>query len=148
MSQVSRRKLNDKVYARIFEIFVASLASANSPCKVEILIGDLLTRTEKIVLAKRLSIALLLLKKYSYDSIESILKVSRPTVWQVKRLMEEGKGGYKAILEEFMKQENERNIISGFFNLLEDIFPPAMGTNWKLARQKQWVERRRKEKPF
>ena len=134
MSQVSRRKVNDKVYARIFEILVAFLVSIDNKNKAEGFIGDLLTDTEKIVLAKRLSIAFLLLKNYTYDVVESILRVSRPTIWNVKRWMDARGEGYKSILNEFMKMEKDKKIIEGFFNLLEDIFPPMIGADWKSVR--------------
>lgn len=148
MSQVSKKFLDKKVMNRIFEIFVGSLVSINNKNKAEKFISDLLTDTEKIMLAKRLSIAFLLMKNYSYSRISGMLKVSTPTIWQVKRWMNERGEGYKTILQDFIDKEKTKAMFQSFFDFLEDVFPPPCGTNWHEVRKKQWQTRRLREKPF
>ncbi len=148
MSQVSRKKLDEKVYARIFEILISSLISINNKNKAEKFITDLLTNTEKIMLSKRLSIAFLLMKDYSYERIKHLLKVTSPTIWQVKRWMNERGSGYKIILQEIIDNESMKKMLYGFFDFLEDLLPPSRGTNWTEVRRKQWIVRRKREKAF
>ncbi len=148
MSQVSKKYLSDKVYARMFEIFVSSIISVNKKDKAEKFLNDLLTNTEKIMLAKRLSIAFLILKGYDYEDIKYLLKVSTSTVWNIKHWLEKHGEGYKTILKEFMKQEDSKRSIENFFDFLEDLFPLSYGTNWSAFRRAQWQKRHAREKPF
>ena len=56
---------------------------------------NLLTSTERVMIAKRLAVALLLLRGYEYRVICSLLKMSHVTVNHVKREIEKGGGGYQ-----------------------------------------------------
>ncbi|PJE70037.1 hypothetical protein COU97_01860, partial [Candidatus Shapirobacteria bacterium CG10_big_fil_rev_8_21_14_0_10_48_15] len=80
MAQVSRLPLSEKIYQRIFEIFFQTAAEIRTKKAAEEFFNDLLTPTERIMLAKRLSIAVLLAKGYDYRSIREILHVSPPTI--------------------------------------------------------------------
>ena len=84
MAQVSRRKLNPKVWDQIYRIFLKAIKKTARGKETQLLINFLLTETEKIVLTKRLAIALLLEKGLDYDQIKSALKVSQGTIASVK----------------------------------------------------------------
>ena len=146
MSQVSKKFVDKKVYARMFGILVSSLISINNQQKAEKFIGDLFTDTEKVMLAKRLSIAFLLMKNYTYENIGDLLKVSKSTIWQVQRWLSAKGEGYKVILNELIKKDSKQT--TGFFDLLEEILPPPRGTNWSEERRRMYARRREKEKPF
>lgn len=151
MSQVSKRKLDKKVYERIFEIFVSSLVISNNKNKAEKLINGLLTKTEKIMLAKRLSISFLLAKKYKYEEICEMLKVGKSTVWQVKTQTDYKEKDYQKIIEELIKKVGNQGSEFDFFDFLEELLPPPRHSNWSEVRRKQWVKRKEKRdklKPF
>lgn len=80
MSQVSRFKLDNKVFEKIFQLFFEIFKSNSSKESFLLLLDDLLTPTEKIVLAKR--IALIYLKQRGVPTVEigKILHVSTSTV--------------------------------------------------------------------
>ena len=148
MSQVSRRVLSKEVQERIFEIFWQALASCSDQKTVATFLEDLLTPTEKVMLAKRVSIAFLLMKGYDYRSITETLKVSTPTIWTVNLWLKENGSGYKIALEKILRSEKWRKFWQDIERKIEDAFPPRYGTNWKEARRKQWDKIRAQQKPF
>lgn len=148
MAQVSKRVLAKDVQERIFEIFWQSLAACNNQETVAKFLEDLLTPTEKVMLAKRVSIAFLLMKGYDYCSISETLKVSSPTIWSVNLWLKEKGAGYRMVLEKILKSERWKKFWQEIERKFEDTLPPRYGTDWKEARRKQWEKRRTQQKPF
>ncbi len=75
MPQVSKNTPRKEVSDRIYEIYAKSLPNS--------LLDELLTKTEKIMIAKRISIAYLLAQNYDYRTISQVLKVSTSTVGSI-----------------------------------------------------------------
>ena len=118
MPQVSKVRLRKEIEERMFKVFFQSMADAKTPKEAEILLNDLLTPTEKVMLAKRLAIALLFLRGYDYSDIRQILKVSYGTISQVaNRLKMEG-SGYRKIITRMAKQEVWKDLL----RQINDIF--------------------------
>jgi len=105
MTQVSRRLLPQGVEERIFEILWQSLADLNSAGKVEKFLEDLLSKTEKMMLAKRLAIAVMLAKGFKYRGIQETLKVSGTTVMLVSNQLKLGGTGYRQAIDKLIKDE-------------------------------------------
>ena len=109
MTQVSRLKLNRKFQENILRNLFISISKVNKEDLSKLFLEDLLTRTEKIVLAKRLSIALLLESGKSYSEIREIVKVSASTISSVNNKLNTGHG-YRAVIKKLhaleTKQEN------------------------------------------
>jgi len=83
MPLVSKRLLNKRVEERVNELFHQTISYLNSKEDIEDFLDDFLSPVEKIMLAKRISIALLLAKGYTYNIICELLKVTPPTVASV-----------------------------------------------------------------
>ena len=83
MSQVSKNQLNNKIYEKIFSLFPQYLHKMSVAGKQTILIDTFFTRTEKIVMAKRIAIAFMLVRGYSYRAISAKIKVSTSTVLKI-----------------------------------------------------------------
>jgi len=103
MTQVSRIPISKSIYERIFNIFTKTIASCKRKDQVALFLREFLTPTEQIMLAKRLSIAFLLLKNYNYLEISSILRVSTCTVRNVS-----------------VNLKNNRNLVSKIEKIMED----------------------------
>lgn len=147
MTQVSRIPFRKEIEKRVFEIFLISLARVRQKQQVEIFIQDLLSPTEQLMLAKRLSIAFLLHKGYDQRSISSILKVSLSTVNRVSLRMQIGGTGFKKLIAEIIQSEK----MDEFWNKLDDLITgivPPKGRNWRHWRQEQWQKRINRQKPF
>ncbi len=148
MAQVSRRFLHKDVEQRILDLFWVSLSLLPTKDKVSVFLEDLLSPTEKLMLSKRLAIAFMLLKGYDYPSINDKLKVSDPTIWNVKMNLSYRGKGYRMVIEEIMKKEKWDKFWEDFDHFFTQVIPPRPGTNWKEVRRKQWEKRRKLKKPF
>ena len=148
MAQISKRFLHKRVEERILDLFWTSLSSLSTKQKIALFLNDLLTRTEKIMLSKRLAIAFMLMKRNDYPTINNQLKVSDPTIWNVKTGLSLGGKGYKMAIEQIMSKEKWEKFWQDIDHLFDQIIPPTPGTNWKEVRRKQWEKRRNQEKPF
>lgn len=74
MSHVSKNQLEEKVFLRIYDQFANAVSS--QAYKKEGVLGDLLTKTEKIMFAKRLAVIFMLLEDASFYHIYESLHVA------------------------------------------------------------------------
>lgn len=118
MPQVSKYRLDKNVEARLFDLFWRSLTRLGSPRETAEFFTDLLTSTEKIMLAKRYTVAVLLKKGYSPKHIHDVLKVSFTTIGTVAGWLKNLNPATKKILEKHLKDETW----SRFFDRLEELF--------------------------
>jgi uncharacterized protein YerC len=147
MSQVSKYPIHKKVEERMFEIFKSTISSLKSNEDIEDFLEDFLSPVEKIMLSKRLAIAVLLAKGHNYPVIAKILRVTPSTIASVSlRLKYAGKGYKKAV---------ERILSAGkadkFWQKIEDILakiPKSKGGDWIYQRQKYEKQKRVRKKAF
>ncbi|MBI4066926.1 hypothetical protein HY407_00970 [Candidatus Gottesmanbacteria bacterium] len=122
MSQVSRRFLKKDIEDRITKILEEALVSCSTTSEASEFIEDLLTPTEKIMLAKRLAISFLLIKGYTYSSIESTLKVSDSTVGFVALQLKHKGTGLRKIIHKLYKKQQWRNFLDDLGEAAVEIF--------------------------
>ncbi len=91
--QVSKKDVNRKIERKIFRSLFQVLSDMRKPREIEKFLTDILSETERTVLAKRLGIAYYLNKNKSYEAIRQDLKVSSATIANVQKWMEEGGEG-------------------------------------------------------
>ena len=138
MPKVSKYLVKEEVKKRMFEVFWKTIADLKTPSDVEEFFQELLTPTERIMLAKRLAISILIIKKYTYENIVDILKVSPVTIGNIARwLKTEGKAFQKAI-SKILKQEKQEEFWDSLEQFLSDLIPPTKGTDWKRVRSEQF----------
>lgn len=95
MPQVSKYPMPKDVYERVTDLFLKTVSNLKTKSQVNDFFEQLLTPTEQVMLAKRLSIAFLLAKKYDYRSISKLLRVSTTTIANI--------AGYYKYNDEFRK---------------------------------------------
>ncbi|MBI2032471.1 MAG: hypothetical protein HYT09_02375, partial [Candidatus Levybacteria bacterium] len=85
---------------------------------------------ERIMLVKRLAIAILLTKGYTYQMIDETLKVSHPTIMKVSLELKYGtNNGYKKVVDNFLEHQKREETIDKIEELLLQISPPkALGS--------------------
>lgn len=83
MTHVSRRKLSEETKNLLANILLASLSNANKK-DLELLLKIILTKTEQVMLAKRLAIIYLLNEDQTVDNISTLLKTTPQTVQRIK----------------------------------------------------------------
>jgi len=145
MPQVSKVPLKQEYYQRIFELLSSSISKLDSQTKVQNFFQDFFTPTEKIMFAKRISIAYLLARNYSYREISQILKVSTATVATVANRYS-NTGEFRRAISKLVRDQNfERS-----WSKLLDV---SIGTLSAVSRKTGvWKEldreNRKKTKPF
>lgn len=150
MSQISRYPISKQIADRIFEIFLNALVNIKSKEEANEFISDLLTPTEKIMLAKRLAVAFLLEKNYDYRTIQGLIRVSTGTIASVNLSLHHGNTGYKKLISKIIKEEK----ISGIFEtaIIKILSAPSAlergkGT-WTYLKEKAEEQKRRNKKSF
>lgn len=124
MTKISRRYLDKELENKIFEVFLKTIVDIKKFAEAKNFIEDLLSPTEKIMLIKRLAIAVLLTKGKTYDYIDHTLKVSRATIMTVSLWLKHGKGGYKKVVDNILKAQNRETLIDNIEDILIRLSPP------------------------
>jgi TrpR-related protein YerC/YecD len=119
--QVSKQKLNKTIEKQVYDIFYKLIVDLKSPEEVKQLFGDLLTKTELQVMAKRVAIALFLDKGRSYENIKNTLKVSSATIASVQESM--GNPGMQIALNKVKAEEWADQWASKISGLVGKILP-------------------------
>lgn len=123
MTQVSGIRMEKDTEERMYKIFWSSIADLKKMEDVEAFLSELLTRTEKIMLAKRVAIATLLMRGHDYRSISFLLKVSFTTIFRVKASLEQSEEGYRKVIEKMLRKEAWKELLKGFEKTLLDLHP-------------------------
>jgi len=147
MTQISKHPLHKEIEKRMLEIFFDSVVMVQTRGQVQKLLEDWVSPTEKIMLAKRLSIALLLTKGYEQRSIAKALRVGLETVSKVSRALQKGSGGYDMVISVFLKQEKQAAFWEKVDDALADILKPYH-RNWSTWRKERWQEKMKNRKPY
>lgn len=124
MAKVSRRYLDKELESKIFEVFLKTIVDIKTSIEAKNFIEDLLSPTEKIMLIKRLAIAVLLTKGKTYDYIDHTLKVSRATIMTVSLWLKHGKGGYKKVIDRIIEGQNKEELFDKIEEILLRLSPP------------------------
>ena len=124
MTKISRRFLNTDLENHIFELFLKTVVEIQTPEDARSFIQDLLSPTERVMLTKRLAIAVLLAKGYTYDAIDDTLKVSRSTIMNVSLWLKHGKSGYRKVVEKILNAQRKESLIDKVEEILIKLSPP------------------------
>ncbi len=83
MAHLSKKKLRPEIESAIEEHLLAFLSSSKSKEEARILSEELLTKTERLMLGKRLATIVMLARGYTFDQISEALAVSPQTISRV-----------------------------------------------------------------
>ncbi len=129
MPQISRKKLSDKVWQKIWQRFALALSSVRSRGGVEVLVSGLLTPTEEVMVAKRLMVGVLSLSGWKPYEIAGALKMSPATVYKLRAYLEMNKNYREFLKRTFPGKIASRSESKGareggdsLAEFLEDIF--------------------------
>ncbi len=117
MAQISKYRLPEKTDNEIRSLFAEVLSMLSVKADIFAFLDDFLSPTERIVLSKRITIALLLKKGYSYEAIKAALNVSAPTVADVNQKLKFSGQGYHQVLDKILRYQK----ISNVFDKIETI---------------------------
>ncbi len=107
MSQLSKKYIHKDVQTKIVNTFLGTITKLKSENDLQDFLNDLLSPTEKAMLAKRLAIAVLLAKGYGYEIIKDSLKVSSGTISKVALILNES-NGYRIAIQKLAQSQANR----------------------------------------
>lgn len=104
MPKVSKNLLSEKTQKQIADVLFVGLANMRDRAAVASFLRNLLTPTERVMLAKRFMVALLIKRGFEYRKICTMLKISHATVNVVRRELEQWGEGYR-LAARFVEEE-------------------------------------------
>lgn len=147
MTQVSKHPLSRQIEKRVYEIFINSIKNTKSSDEVIHFLNDLLSPVEKIMLAKRVAIAFLLIRGgYTYEQVSRTIKVSYGTIAKVHAVLALQGAGYRKIIIDMLKKEALKRVLSELTEVLT-VLPPK-GANWGRWRKEKIKRELAKRKPL
>lgn len=147
MTQISKYPISKAVEKRIFGIFFSTIVNLRTSEDVSSFLEDFLTPTEKMMLAKRLAVAVMLAKGYDYRAIRKTLRVSFPMIASVNLWLKYKGRGYQKVIDQILREEKIDEFWQKIDDVLGDLVPPK-GQNWSYWRKQKWQEKIEKAKPF
>jgi uncharacterized protein YerC len=122
MPHVSRHKLDPKLRNKILAKFIKILISAKDSRSLTLILDELLTSTEKVMLAKRLAVIAMVSSDIPHERISQVLKLSPTTVAKLSLGVEVGK--YKTIVKLSGKEKIDLEKIIWLLLTAGGIMPP------------------------
>lgn len=114
MTRISSKKLAPKAQNQMFFLFWKTLAGFKNARDLEFLTNDLFSPVEKVMIAKRFMIALLLHKGLSFRQICKVLKVSPNTVNSIARKINRDSRGYGQLVGKSFRNPQVAKMLNGF----------------------------------
>jgi uncharacterized protein YerC len=146
MPQISKRKVDQETLSRLGQLLMNCVVKLKTKQEAADFLGTLLTQTEKIMVVKRLGIAILILKGYENYSIEDVLKVSETTINTVKKELARSPESFRRSLSQIVKKDQIKKIFLKIEAAL-DIVPPRRGS-WQEWGKEKWQRKMELQKPF
>lgn len=141
MVRLSRFKLNDEQLEKLFSLFFQIVGRNKNKTEFQKIITDVLSPTERIMIAKRIAIMYLLMKQIDHRTICFVLKVSTATVAKFALIIEKSVG----VVPLFKKMLMNEKIVDFFQDVFNSFFAPGVpGVNWKAAWERK-IDRERKK---
>ncbi|TSC70814.1 MAG: Uncharacterized protein CEO12_190, partial [Parcubacteria group bacterium Gr01-1014_46] len=128
MPHISSKELDKELSDKLFNDLILILNKSQNKKLLSGVVNELLTDTEKLMLAKRIAIVLLLNSKIPQLSISEILKVSTSTITMISLKMEIGK--YNSILKTSQREKIDLEKIIWSIMTVGGLMPPKIGKKY------------------
>jgi uncharacterized protein YerC len=129
MTRISRKRLKKEAYLQIHDRFIRTIIELKKMKEGRLFLNELLTPAERIMLAKRLAIIVMLLENISFYRIYKTLKVSPSTVARIWRKLRSGEFSYiKTVMS---KKKNREAVWQELEVLIRFGLPPMGRGRWK-----------------
>jgi uncharacterized protein YerC len=147
MPQISHRLIKKETETKMDQLLLDAVGLCTHTTAVNFL-EDLLTPTEHVMLAKRLSIAYLLEKGYPYKVISSTVKVSTTTVGSVARMLSLNRNGVRDILTQIENHGKWKLYLEELVDTALHIMGTGKGANWANTKAYERARRMIKNSPL
>ena len=136
MGRLWQKKLSPEMQKEITDSLVRIMTKIKDGALLQKFLDDLLTPAEKLMLAKRLMVAVLLQRGYSCGAVCRALKLSRGTVFLIQRELARGGDGYRTVFREFFQESYNKKTAGAIERFLNKITLPVKGSPSSMRRWK------------
>jgi len=146
MAQISKRYVDQTMMNRINELLFDLLLTMADKKEVNSVLSELLTTTEKTMIAKRVACFYLLIKKVSIREIEDTLKISTCTVTYFKHFLDRS-----VVIKEYLSNKLKNEKVKHLFeDIFVDIFYGTLkkGSNWSEDKKIYYQHQRKRQQPM
>ncbi|MFH1602052.1 MAG: Trp family transcriptional regulator [Candidatus Shapirobacteria bacterium] len=147
MTQISKKFVKPETLEKTFDLLLASLLKSGGKADTKEFLEDLLTPTEKVMIAKRIAIAYLLLQEVDHRTISEMLKVSTSTINRISFVLNRQGAGFKRVLKRLLREKKINNILEEVGELLFNSLPPKYGDKRAWAKEK-FVRKMTRQSPL
>lgn len=121
MPQISKNQLDPEIKKKLIETLDELLAGIPTAEQAHVVINDLFTRTEQIMLGKRIAAVFLLTKNWTIRDVCGALKMSSATVLRLREKVENESRGLQVMIGYLIKNEKRINSSTKVEKILETI---------------------------
>ncbi|MBT3282994.1 hypothetical protein HON59_02650 [bacterium] len=148
MVYVSKKPLKQETLVRISNMLITHIANIHTKPNAEKFLDEILTTSEKIMLAKRFAIIAMLNKEQSYSTIKRILRVSPVTIAKINQELENGEFDFIISQLQKTKNNNTKGKVSESFSIWLDVMlgiriPPRGKSRWKFLDEIEKINEKR-----
>ena len=130
MPHVSSKKLDNKFSSKLFGKLLGVLSRAQNGNDLSLVADELFTNTEKIMLAKRIAVILMLDNEVPQQKITEVLHMSPTTVSKMSLKVELGK--FDSILRVSKQEKTDMKKLVWNILTVGGIMPPKVGRKYWL----------------
>lgn len=146
MAQVSRRKIKEEKLERIFDLFFDVIVKVKDKKQADNVLKELLTPTERIMIAKRIACFYLIMKNVPSREIKKLISYSTSTAAYMKYALDTSKS-----LKDFIKKRMKDEAVINFIKDLgvELLYASGRkGSDWSSNKKTYYDYQRRRQEPI
>ncbi len=137
MPQISRYRLDRVLEEEMFRQFWRSVSALGNSSTAASFFTDLLTATEKIMLAKRFTVAVLILRGRRPVDIKQTLHVTNSTIGTVVSWLKNVKPETKRVLQSIIQESSWQKILDRIDEIVDEL-PPPYRSDWSRVGKEKW----------
>lgn len=115
MTRVSKKYIKEEIISKLYRLFFEIFSRSDDQQSFLLIIDEILSPSEKIMIAKRFGIIYLLIKGVDFRSIADTLKVSTATVLFYSSTYKDKRVQTTEIIEQMLKKEKVLNFLDDLF---------------------------------
>lgn len=135
MTKISKLPIDQKRMNQFYDDFWSAIALLESKQEARNFLFDLLTHTERKMLAKRLQVTIMLIEDDDYQTIKSYVKVGTETIARINNWLNGGAVGLRKIAEKLIslkKKKLEERMKGKEKYMAGDLLVPAIEEGLKI----------------
>jgi len=119
MPHISKRLVEPEVEKQILESFTSLIKDLNTFHDTDKFLSSVLSDTEKLMIAKRITAAFLLRHNIESKKIQELLKLTPSTVFRLKLWVQTHQEGFDIIFDKLERQRRSKITKEIFYKLLD-----------------------------